>query len=79
MVITELHARERPNGLVVLPPPAPLSAPRFRLGDRVRITDGPLTGFSGPVDGMRPRQRVEILLELLGRVELVASAVERIA
>jgi transcriptional antiterminator RfaH len=69
-VVAELRAREH-NGLIVLPAPAPTS-PSFQPGDRVRITTGPLTGFSGLVAGMRPHQRVEVLLQLLGRVEMPA-------
>jgi transcriptional antiterminator RfaH len=71
-IIDGLRARER-GGLFVLPPPP------FQPGNRVRITHGPLVGFSGLVAGMRPHQRIEILLQMLGRVELVATAVERIA
>ena len=75
-VIDGLRARER-NGLVVLPPPAQAAA-RLRSGDRVRISTGPLSGFVGLVQGIRPRQRVEILLQLLGRVELAEADVERV-
>jgi len=35
-----------------------------------------LSGFVGLVEGLRPRQRVEILLAALGRVELAAADVE---
>jgi transcription antitermination factor NusG len=77
-IIEELRGRER-GGLIVLPPPpSPTPTRRFRSGDRVRIADGPLSGFVGLVAGMRPRERVEVLLQLLGRVELEAAAVERI-
>jgi transcriptional antiterminator RfaH len=69
-ILDEIRSRER-GGLVVLPAPAPTSPP-FQPGDRVRITTGPLTGFSGLVAGMRPHQRVEVLLQLLGRVEMPA-------
>lgn len=55
--IAELHGRER-DGLVVLP-----SEPRFRPGDRVRVTSGPLVGFRGLVDGMKSHERVAVLLE----------------
>jgi transcriptional antiterminator RfaH len=76
-IIAEIRSRER-DGLIVLPPPAPPS-PWFQPGDRVRITDGPLMGFSGLVDGMRSHERVAVLLKLLGRVELPAVDVKRIA
>ena len=78
-IIDELRSRER-CGLVELPPPPP--SPRFRPGDKVCVTTGPLTGFPGLVSTMRPRQRVEVLLQMLGglqRVELAAVAVERLA
>jgi transcription antitermination factor NusG len=78
-IIDELRSSER-NGLIELPAPPrlkPLSS-RFKSGDRVRIAGGPLSGFVGLVEGMRPHQRVALLLQLLGRVEIAASAVERI-
>jgi transcriptional antiterminator RfaH len=64
-VIAELRARER-NGLVQLPEPR-----RFRAGDRVRVTGGPLVGLEGLVAGTRASQRVEVLLGLLGRTRTV--------
>jgi transcriptional antiterminator RfaH len=63
-VIAELKGRER-GGLVELP-----ADPGFRRGDRVRIVRGPLLGLEGLIEGLRPQQRVEILLAALGRVEL---------
>ena len=76
-VISELLSRER-DGLIVLPPP-PASAPQFRSGDKVRVKTGPLVGFPGLISTMKPRQRVEVLLQMLGglqRVELAAADVE---
>jgi transcriptional antiterminator RfaH len=67
-VIAELHARER-DGLVILP-----SSPRLRRGDRVRVTAGPLVGFRGLVDGLRPQQRIAVLLELLGSTRPIEMA-----
>jgi transcriptional antiterminator RfaH len=63
-VIADLKGRER-NGLVELP-----AALGFRRGDKVRIVRGPLSGLEGLVEGLRPQQRIEILLAVLGRVEL---------
>ena len=74
-VVTSLKAREV-NGLIELPPP-----PRFRRGDRVRVLHGPLAGQVGLFAGMKPRERVAVLLTLLGssrRVELAGLAVERV-
>jgi len=72
-VIDSLKAREV-GGLIELPKP-----PRFKAGDKVRVLHGPLAGHVGLYAGMKPRQRVEILLALLGgsqRVTLAAEAVE---
>jgi transcription antitermination factor NusG len=74
-VVTSLKAREV-NGLIELPSP-----PRFQRGDRVRVLHGPLAGQVGLFAGMKPRERVAVLLTLLGssrRVELAGSAVERV-
>ena len=74
-VVTSLKAREV-NGLIELPPP-----PRFQRGDRVRVLHGPLAGQVGLFAGIKPRERVAVLLTLLGssrRVELAGSAVERL-
>src|SRR5262249_17099507 len=60
VVIDEIRKRER-NGLVELPKPPPA-----RFGDAMRILRGPFAGRVGLCAGMRPRQRVEILLQLLG-------------
>jgi transcriptional antiterminator RfaH len=76
-IIEDLRSRER-NGFVALPP-RPRPGDKFQRGDRVRIAVGPLSGFVGLVDGMRGNQRVEILLAALGRVELAAAAVARLA
>jgi hypothetical protein len=72
VIISEIRARER-NGLVELPKP-PLIP-----GARVRIVAGPLSGMEGLYAGMKPRERVEILLRLLGgqqRVMLPKDAIE---
>jgi transcriptional antiterminator RfaH len=74
-VVTLLKAREV-NGLIELPPP-----PQFRRGDRVRVLHGPLAGQVGLFAGMKPRERVAVLLKLLGssrRVELAGAVVERV-
>ena len=62
-VIDTPRARER-NGLVVLPPKASVAS--FPVGEHVRVHSGSLTGCFGIVSGMRPHQRVLVLLSLLG-------------
>jgi hypothetical protein len=44
---------------------------RFRTGDRVRVTHGPLLGLEGLVAGIRASERIEVLLGLLGRARAV--------
>jgi transcriptional antiterminator RfaH len=71
-IIEDLRRREV-GGLVELP-----EAPRFRPGDRVRILRGPFADRLAIYASTRPRERVEILLAMLGsmqRVELPKSDV----
>jgi transcriptional antiterminator RfaH len=77
-IITEIRRRER-NGAVELPKP-----PELKPGDRVKILSGPFETHWAIYAGMRPHERVEVLLALLGsqqRVTLprdvVAAPVER--
>jgi transcription antitermination factor NusG len=72
-VIGALRARER-GGLIELPRP-----PRFNPGDRMQVMRGPFAGCVGLYAGMKPHQRIEVLLAILGgaqRVTLAADAVE---
>src|SRR6516165_8260783 len=59
-IIDDLRKRER-NGLIELPRRDGLKA-----GDRVRVLAGPLQGQFGLYAGMRPHERVLVLLALLG-------------
>jgi len=71
-VIAEVRLREV-NGLIELPEPP------LRRGARVRILRGPFTGHLAIFADMKPRQRVEILLQLLGgeqRVTLAKNDIE---
>jgi transcriptional antiterminator RfaH len=72
-VIEQLREREV-KGLIELPRP-----PKFRPGDRLRVLHGPFAGHIGLYAGMKPRERVEVLLAILGgaqRVTLPMDAVE---
>jgi transcription antitermination factor NusG len=71
-VIADLRSRER-DGVVILP------EQQLRRGDPVRIVRGPFRDQFALFAGMRPKQRVEVLLSLLGghqRVTLARDAVE---
>jgi transcriptional antiterminator RfaH len=73
-VIAQLKEREV-KGLIELPRP-----PKFHPGDRVRVLHGPLAGHVGLYAGMKPRERIEVLLAILGgsqRVTLAADSVEQ--
>lgn len=78
-IIDELKSRER-DGLVELPAalrPRPLA--QFKVGDQVKITDGPMRGFKGLIAGLKPHERVAVLLELLGStrpIELAGADIE---
>lgn len=74
-VIASLKAREV-GGLIELPPPPP----RFRRGDYVRVRQGPFANRVGLFAGMQPKDRLAVLVSLLGgsrRVVLPDAAVER--
>ena len=67
-IITEIRQREV-DGLIELAPP-----PALRRGTRVRILYGPFTGHLAIFADMKPRQRVEVLLQLLGGEQRVTLA-----
>jgi transcriptional antiterminator RfaH len=69
-VIDEIRTREV-RGAVELP-----KLPGMKAGDRVRVLDGPLKGHFGLYAGMKPHERVEVLLAVLGRVTLPKGDVE---
>ncbi len=58
-----MRATER-NGLIVLP------KHRFKIGQSVTVGSGLLMGQHGLYQGMGPRQREIVLLDVLGSVEL---------
>jgi transcriptional antiterminator RfaH len=69
--IDAIRARER-DGVVELPERG------LRRGDRVRILAGPFRSEFAIYQGMRPHERVEVLLTALGRVTLPRDAVEAV-
>jgi transcriptional antiterminator RfaH len=72
-VIAEIRQRER-NGLIELP-----RRDGLKPGDQVLVLHGPFAGRLGLFAEMRPKERVEVLLQLLGslqKVELARTAIE---
>ena len=67
-VIEEIRGREV-GGLIELAPP-----PALRRGARVRILHGPFTGHLAIFADSKPRERVEVLLQLLGSAQKVTLA-----
>jgi transcriptional antiterminator RfaH len=73
VIIDELRSREK-HGFVVLP-----RAPRMKPGDHVRIINGLLMGQIGTLGALRPNERVEVLLAVIGRATLPAADIETCA
>jgi transcriptional antiterminator RfaH len=74
-IIADIRAREV-RGLVELPKPG------LKPGARVRVVHGPLQGLPGLFVGMKPRERIEVLLRLFGseqRVILAKQSVEALS
>jgi len=61
-VISLLKTRENTDGFIQLD-----RRPNFKLGDKVRVLEGAFCDCFGLYDGMSDRERVSILLDLLGR------------
>jgi transcriptional antiterminator RfaH len=75
-VVEALRQREDANGFITLD-----LRPPFRVGDKVRVLDGAFTSCLGLFEAMAERERIAILLDLLGRkvrvvldADLVAAA-----
>jgi transcriptional antiterminator RfaH len=69
-VVEALKNREDANGIIKLD-----CRPRFRTGDKIRVLDGAFSSCFGLFEGMAERERIAILLDLLGRkVRVVLDA-----
>jgi transcriptional antiterminator RfaH len=73
-VIDALRSRENTSGYVQFD-----DRPKFGAGDKVRILEGAFYDCLGIYAGMPDRERVEILLDLLGRKVRVLLGAEAIA
>jgi len=75
-IVEALKNREDASGFIKLD-----YCPRFRPGDKIRVLDGAFASCLGLFEGMAERERIAILLDLLGRkvrvmldADLVAAA-----
>jgi transcriptional antiterminator RfaH len=75
-IVEGLKSREDANGFIKLD-----YRPPFRAGDKIRVLDGAFASCLGLFEGMAERERIAILLDLLGRkvrvvldADLVAAA-----
>ena len=75
-VVESLKQREDASGFIKLD-----CRPRFRAGDKIRVLEGAFSSCLGLFEGMAERERIAILLDLLGRkvrvvldADLVAAA-----
>jgi transcriptional antiterminator RfaH len=73
-IIEQLKAREDANGYVMLDP-----RPKFAIGEKIRVLAGVFAENFGLFDGMADRDRVAILLDLLGRKVRVSIEPELVA
>lgn len=73
-VVTLLKGREDAAGFIELE-----RRPQFCVGDKVRVLDGVFCDCFGLYDGMSDRDRVTILLDLLGRKVRVQVDAECVA
>jgi transcriptional antiterminator RfaH len=60
-VVESIKRRENDGGFVCL------DRPRFAAGDAIRVVDGVFSNCLGLFEGMGDKERVTILLDLLGR------------
>lgn len=61
-VVEALKSREDADGFIRLD-----SRPPFHAGDKIRVLDGAFASCVGLFEGMAERERIAILLDLLGR------------
>jgi transcriptional antiterminator RfaH len=73
-VIHALKAREDASGYVTLD-----QRPKFAIGEKIRVMAGVFADNLGLFDGMADRDRVAILLELLGRKVRVSIEADMVA
>jgi transcriptional antiterminator RfaH len=76
-VIQALQARHDDSGLIALPSSRPETP--FKQGEKVRVIHGPMSDIEAVFQCMKGRDRVLVLMNLLGRQSKVELAVDLIA
>jgi len=61
-IINELYSMQNEEGIIET-----VNADRYKIGQKIIINDGPFKGSKGLFNGLSAGQRVEILLNMLGR------------
>jgi transcriptional antiterminator RfaH len=74
VIISAIRARENETGLVELDNVLP-----FKPGEVVRVASGPLQDQTGIFQCLDDKQRVVLLLDLLGRAVTIRLPVESVA
>ena len=72
-IMSGLKGRETPDGLIELP-----TRPLFGAGDPVRIVEGAFSDRVGLFQGQTDQQRVNLLLDMLGRQVKVTLPLESV-
>ena len=73
-IVDSLKQRENDLGFIQLD-----ERPRFRPGDEIRVLEGAFSACLGLFEGVADRERVAILLDLLGRKVRVVLDAEMVA
>jgi transcriptional antiterminator RfaH len=73
-ILEALKQREDAGGFIKLD-----TRPPFRAGDKIRVLDGAFSSCLGLFEGMAERERIAILLDLLGRKVRVTLDADLIA
>ncbi len=73
-VIDRLQRQQNENGFIHLE-----AKPRYAVGEKLRLLDGVFSSCYGIYEGMADRERVAILLDMLGRKVRVLADIESVA
>lgn len=71
-LVDALRAREDEHGVQTLP------IPTYTQGERVRISEGPMTGYEALFDAATGSERVLLLLDIAGKVARLEIGMEQI-